>query len=144
MARQFGRNALAIPVSQYRVLVTGSRHWSDRPFLWSVLDVAAAVSGLVVIHGKNPRGADAMAQDWCDVRGVPFEAYPADWALLGKAAGNARNQRMVDLGASVCYAFFWHGAVNAGTSDCMARAKAADIPVRDFWKGPGYEHREQT
>lgn len=124
-------------MNSYRVLVTGSREWDDRDQLERVLNtVLSRNCPLVIIHGKNPRGADAMAADWVNVVREGFEVtaepYPADWARLHKAAGNARNQVMVDAGADVCYAFYKNDAGNRGTADCVARAEAAGIPVRRF------------
>jgi hypothetical protein len=121
----------------YRILVTGSREWADHQLIHNVLSACrAGVSEMVIVHGVCPHGADAVAQAWCERHGVPSELYPADWARLGKAAGHARNQVMIDKGADVCYAFYWEGAVNSGTADCVARAEAAGISVRKFYGGP--------
>ncbi len=125
----------------YHVLVTGSRFWTDRGQLYAVLDDIRRQHGdLVIVHGGNWRGADRMAVDWV-VRAhrqahmggrVRHEPHKARWELLGKAAGNARNQAMADAGADECVAFFKDGARNAGTSDCAERAENAGIPVRKF------------
>jgi hypothetical protein len=39
---------------------------------------------------------------------------------------------MVSLGADLALAFFARGTSNAGTSDCVKRAGAAQIPIRRF------------
>lgn len=90
-----------------------------------------------------------MAEKVSDTHDWPTEEHPADWTApcrdtCGKrdhrrpgrggveycpAAGDYRNQEMVDAGADVCLAFFKHGARNAGTADCARRAKAAGITV---------------
>jgi len=122
-----------------RVLVTGSRDFSDEAKVNAALDeVYGQWDGkdggdFVVVHG-DARGADTLADRWAkatheiDVRVHP-EARPADWDQYGKLAGNVRNQEMVNLGADICLAFPLFGS--RGTRDCMKRAKAAGIEVRD-------------
>jgi hypothetical protein len=137
----------------YRILVTGSRAWSDEEALLDAL-AHAVVTGLwhhenvVVAHGACPAGADAMAEQICHARGIRTEPHPADWEAPCRpecprghrgtrhdgstwcpSAGHYRNQHMVDLGAHACVAAFQPGAINAGTSDCVRRAIAAGIPV---------------
>lgn len=123
------------PVHKYRVLVTGSREWADRELLWGVLDVAASAAPIIVVHGKCPKGADRMAQEWCDDRGVSFEQHPADWQRYHNGAGLVRNQEMVNLGADVVYAFFaGDGTSSKGTADCVKRAEKAGLQVRKFYE----------
>jgi hypothetical protein len=111
-----------------RILVTGSRTWTDarlirRELAW----VEATMGPIVVVHGACSRGADAIASAWCRRYGVREERHPADWRM-GRGAGPARNQAMVDLGADVCMAFIRDGS--PGASHCAERAEAAGIPVR--------------
>lgn len=116
-----------------RVLVTGSRNWNntDTDTIWGALDreleELTDEEELVVIHGGCPTGADELANQWAEDRGVAVNVFPADWATHGKAAGPIRNQRMVDAGADVCLAFPL--GESRGTRDCASRAKAAGIPV---------------
>lgn len=135
-------------MTDYRVLVAGSRDWRDHETIRRVLDACrmSLMPGdvMVVVHGDNKSGADAIAAHWVrhtfryGTDGVPVvaEPHPADWLRLGKRAGAARNQVMVDKGARVCYAFFWEGAENAGTSDCVTRADDAGIPIGKYVGGP--------
>lgn len=118
----------------YRVLVTGSRDWDKFVLLWETLDGIAAEHGeLLIIHGAA-RGADSYAAGWAEISAYhDHDPNPADWTRLGKAAGQARNQAMVDKGADVCVAFYKNGAGNRGTADCVARAVAAGIPVRRIY-----------
>lgn len=139
-----------------RILITGSRMWSDVPLLTASLDTAAAGHDHVtLIHGRcDPRNAvgervpwdEAVADsalgsflgaDWhahwhAVACGWSVEAYAANWFLHGNSAGPIRNQRMVDLrpAADICI-----GAPlgrSSGTRDCMARARKAGILVRDI------------
>lgn len=127
-----------------RILITGSRDWTDRVAVYQTLYAYVTrhcppdydrhgnlidydLSDVTIVHGACPTGADVIAEDWAVVNWVVFERHPADWDKHGKAAGPIRNQEMVDLGADVCLAFPLPGS--KGTRDCMAKARAAGIPV---------------
>ena len=108
-----------------RVLITGSRHWSD----WGA--IAAELEGFdddTVIVTGGARGADRMAQDVAYEMGYSVAIYQAEWDKYGRQAGPGRNQRMVDAGADLCLAFPLAGSM--GTWDCVRRARAAGIPVK--------------
>lgn len=120
-----------------RVLVTGSRQWTDVEAVYQSLfreritTVGMGSRGMIVVHGACPTGADAIADAWAEAARttakVQVERHPADWATHGKAAGMIRNQEMVNLGADICLAFPLRDS--RGTTDCMRRAMAAGIPV---------------
>lgn len=143
-----------------RILVTGSRMWSDVPLLTNSLDTAATGHDhVILIHGRcDPRniegdripwdeavadpslgpvlGADWHAHWHAVARGWTVEAYAANWFLHGNSAGPIRNQRMVDLrpAADICI-----GAplgASPGSRDCMARARKSGILVRDITLPP--------
>jgi hypothetical protein len=114
-----------------RILVTGSRAWSDRAQVEWALGVAFGLwRPIVVVHGACPTGADRFAAEWAQRAGVEVEAWPADWDRHGRAAGPIRNAQMVAAGARYCLAFVLPGS--CGTEDCVRRAEAAGIPVRRF------------
>lgn len=114
-----------------RVLITGSRRWTDQATIETALREAAAdlhPRTVTVVHGACPYGgADIIAAAIGDRLGFVVEPHPAAWQEHGKAAGPLRNQEMVDLGADVCLAF--PDADSRGTWDCVRRADAAGIPV---------------
>ncbi|GAB36469.1 DUF2493 domain-containing protein [Gordonia otitidis] len=114
-----------------RVLITGSRHWTDRATIRDAITAATRAvpaSEVTIVHGDCPYGgADLIAADVATELGMRVEAHPADWKRLGKAAGPHRNQLMVDRGADVCLAFPEQGS--RGTWDCVRRARTAGIPV---------------
>lgn len=119
-----------------RVLITGSRNWTDEDLIWDVLFEYLPARGslmhtVVLVHGDCPTGADAIASLVWTANGGLEEPHPANWAKHGKAAGPLRNQEMVNLGADVCLAFPL--GESRGTRDCMRRAEAAGIPVQE-WK----------
>lgn len=116
----------------YRILVTGSRDWTDQHAVWAALaDAARPVAPeqkLVIVHGACPTGADAMADEWARSYGAAIEAHPANWAKYGRRAGPIRNAVMVARGADVCLAFIKDRS--RGASYTASLAEAAEIPVR--------------
>lgn len=118
-----------------RILITGSREWTDTDAIITALSNAWHQFGkpddAVLVSGACPTGADAIAEAvWGGMWSYPVERHPADWETHGKAAGPLRNQQMVDLGADVCLAFPLPGS--RGTKHCMAAAEKAGIPIRVY------------
>lgn len=111
-----------------RILITGSRSWTDESVIQQALDKYAA-DGDTLVSGACRTGADAIAEKYWTGRG-PIERYPADWRKHGKFAGPKRNQEMVDAGADICLAFPEQGS--KGTKHCMKAAEAAGIKVINF------------
>jgi hypothetical protein len=135
-----------------RILVTGSRKWKYRMLLSFALAEAAGdtpAGEVTVVHGAGGN-ADLMAGREARSRMFHVEPHPADWGgpcrpscrpghrKTGNgreycpAAGNYRNQEMVDAGADICLAFYQPGAANTGTSDCVRRCVRAGIAVRPY------------
>jgi hypothetical protein len=112
-----------------RVIVCGGRDFADRDYLYQQLDAVHERRGIAaVIHGAA-RGADRLAGEWAQDRGVHAEPYPADWQNDGKAAGPIRNQRMLDIAAPDGVIAFSGGR---GTADMVSRAQTAGVPVLDL------------
>lgn len=78
-----------------------------------------------MIHGAA-RGADTLAAQWAQARGVPIEAYPANWARDGRIAGPIRNRHMLACGRPDGVVAFPGGR---GTIDMVAIAEAAGLKV---------------
>lgn len=129
-----------------RLLITGSRQWTDKQELESVLHAQWLRHpwGLIIVHGDCPRGADRMTREWCErmtqfnagkIGGPPCteERHPADWDRHGKAAGFIRNQEMVSLGADLCIAFVVPGK-SKGTQHTINLARKAGIPVQEVFQ----------
>ncbi|MEU5976326.1 SLOG family protein [Streptomyces sp. NPDC047315] len=116
----------------YRILVTGSRTWTDPDLIHAAL--AGAIYQNVpatVVHGGCPTGADALTAWWVQRHqdlGLTEERHPADWSAYGRSAGPRRNAEMVHLGADVCLAFIRGGS--RGASHTAQLAERAGIPVR--------------
>lgn len=124
-----------IPIGR-RILVTGSRDWSDDQSVRATLGEVAR-PGDTLVSGACPTGADALAEEFWRTQG-PIERHPADWSK-GRGAGPARNAHMVSLGADVCIAFVGEctsprctipGAHDShGATGCVALAERAGIPI---------------
>lgn len=134
-----------------RILVTGSRNWTDRQIIYRDLDLLwdLASGHLVLMHGACPTGADAIADEWGTSRhGVTVQRFPADWAgpctdecppghrrrnrlrspgTYCPKAGHYRNQDMVDRRPDQVRAYQLNGS--RGTQDCIDRALAAGLTV---------------
>ncbi len=109
-----------------RVLVCGGRDFCDREGLFHTLDALASSEGVSVIIQGATRGADSLAAEWALLRGVPSEAYAADWATLGNSAGPVRNQQMLEMGKPTRVLAFPGGR---GTADMIRRARLGGVTV---------------
>lgn len=114
--------------ARFRVLITGSRIWTDVIAITKVLDWLHTRHGaaLIVVHGACPRGADAIADAWCRRTTVAVERHPADWST-GRSAGHVRNAVMVNTRPDLCLAFIRHNS--PGASGCARLAERAGIPT---------------
>ena len=122
-------------MSHPRILVTGSRNWTNRNIIKMALKYAWEDLGLdpktTLVSGACPTGADRIAEEEWESLGLPIERHPAGWSQHGRAAGPIRNQEMVDLGADVCLAFAMPDS--RGTHDCIRRASDKGIPTQLFY-----------
>lgn len=118
----------------YRILITGSRDWTDRALIRSVLLRLTHLPDPVLVHG-GARGADTIAaQEFVELFGERgrVEVHEADWFKYGQAAGPMRNAAMVKAGLDICLAFPL--GESRGTRGCMALAEKAGIPVLNYGK----------
>lgn len=120
----------------YRILVTGSRTWTDWPSFNEVLTnelFLAIPRPVVVVHGHCGKGADAFADAWAYRNAVDVERHPALWrphGIYNPQAGLLRNRQMVEAGADACLAFIRNGS--RGATHCANLAEEADIPTRRY------------
>lgn len=132
-----------------RVIVSGSRDWTDSARIWAALDNVlneSDPSPLVVVHGNAP-GADSIANQWATYHhnngyNVEPEAHPAQWTKHGRRAGPLRNQEMVDAGADLVLAFIKDNS--PGASHLVREARTAGIPVEEFHVTTEVEMTEET
>jgi Ni,Fe-hydrogenase III small subunit len=113
-----------------RILITGSRTWTDKDAIKQALKKAwrelGSDPGCVLVSGNCPKGADLIAETIWRQAGMKVELHPADWKI-GRAAGPVRNKLMVDLGADLCLAFVKDGS--KGAAGCAKLAENAGIRV---------------
>lgn len=110
-----------------RVLVTGSRDWSDSARIRE--ELVKLGEGVEMCHG-GAGGADALAAREAFLLGIPITVFPAKWKELGRKAGPLRNQQMLDeFKPELVLAF--PGPQSIGTYDMMKRAVRAGVVVRD-------------
>lgn len=114
-----------------RILVCGSRSWTDRKrierVLFEYMPEEAWADEPTIIHG-GAKGADRIAGDVAMWAGFWVEAHPANWRKHGKAAGPLRNRAMLDTKPDLVIAFQVDGS--RGTQDCIDEARRRGIPVR--------------
>jgi hypothetical protein len=127
------------------VLCTGSRVFDEKFVIYDALDslYMEAKAHLHILVGDCKTGADEHVRYWVEQRerqgwAVTLEVFEAQWLLFKprRAAGPARNKRMVDAGADRGLA--WYApppALNKGTRGCVKLARDAGIPVREYGLG---------
>lgn len=141
-----------------KVLVCGSRNWGSittpRGSGKAAVEagrtqarcervmVEAQLSLLLMEHGEElhviqggATGADYCAKAWAfrvHVKTTEFKAKWGTYGVRGKGdpAGPIRNQRMIDVGQPDLVLAF--GVGGRGTQDMITRARAAQIPVKEF------------
>lgn len=112
----------------FRLLITGSRTWSDVAVIEREFAVVAEHEGSdVVLVSGGAKGADTLCEQVAERYGWVVERHLPDWSV-GKRAGFDRNRLMVDLGADYCLAFILDDS--AGASQCSRIAKEAKIPTK--------------
>lgn len=118
---------------EMKVLVCGQRDFTDREYLFRVLDALHAMHKFTaVIHGAA-RGADTLAHEWASQRGISVVAYPANWTEHGKAAGPIRNSHMLKVeNPDFVVAFFTDMKNSKGTADMVTKALAAGKVVHAY------------
>ena len=89
-----------------KLLVTGSRNWTDRRIVHDAL--AHLTEADLLVHGANGRydrdtrtycGADILCEQLAMVHSIPTRPYPvteAEWTRYGLSAGPRRNLRMYE------------------------------------------------
>lgn len=143
------------------VLVTDGRNYPDRDHVFAVLDAIHAATPIsLIVHGAcgidyadedwsptRMTGADRWAEMWAQTRRcmagrcVPSKAFAADWShwkQLGRAgwAGPERNCVMTRFVASRLGPKLGVGFPGQrGTADCLAQARARQLPVRACCEG---------
>lgn len=111
-----------------KVLVTGSRHWTDWRVIYKHLDLIGPDE---VVQG-GAKGADAFAHQWAKKHGKISTTYFADWSI-GPHAGPIRNATMVAHSKPDMVLAYGSGR---GTMGTVKVAQEHGIAVqRTLWEG---------
>lgn len=121
----------AATAEPYRLLVTGSRSWTDETVIGQELHRVWTQWGrpqdAVLVVG-DADGADRLAARCWQRAGLEVELHRADWDVHGRRAGMIRNAEMVDSGVDFCVAFSVDDS--RGTAHCLNAATRSLVPTR--------------
>lgn len=123
-----------------RVIICGSRTWTDERLLKQVIDDLREKDSLVqIIHG-GARGADRLAGDYAKRCSLEVSEYVAQWGLYGKAAGPIRNKQMLDEGTPDLVIGFLDRPLreSVGTRNMLEQAARRGVPLRYYITGKGW------
>ena len=93
-----------------RVLVFGGRHYADRRRLYEVLDAFHARTPITLIIEGEMSGADRLAREWAESRGV--ELIPT------RLTGTTSSARARWLSATAAVSNTMPRLVRSGTREC--------------------------
>lgn len=107
----------------FPILVTGSRDWLDRDFIYKTLDACMFYYGkkhIIIVQGMA-RGADSMALTWAVNNQVDHACFYPHWDIYDNAAGPIRNARQADvMEPKLCLAFHPDIEKSKGTKNQVA------------------------
>jgi len=89
-------NERQVEKKEFRVIVAGSRAFSNYALVASKLDMLLSGKTNVHIIGGGAAGADALGEKYARERGLPLTVIKADWDAFGKPAGPIRNRKMAE------------------------------------------------
>jgi hypothetical protein len=112
----------------FRLLVTGSRDWSDVEVIATELQFIAKKYNNVVLVSGHAIGADRIAEEIAVGLGWVVEIHEPDWKLHGQSAGFKRNTTMLETDVQAVLAF--HKDNSKGTADTIKKAKERKVPTR--------------
>lgn len=118
------------------ILITGSRDIQDSQNIFDILDNIIVIDVVHLIEGEAD-GVDKISRSWAELNNIPFtpvEITNEDWHRYGSAAGNIRNQQMLDLALELAGKIngivhgvaMWNGS-STGTQDMIQRMRKAGI-----------------
>ncbi|MDD7936985.1 SLOG family protein [Actinomycetospora lutea] len=107
-----------------RVLVAGSRFWTDEQTLTEALALVYEPDG-VLVTGACPEGAEELAALQRRSWGGQVERWEFDWDQAAGTIVPGRHWRMLEAGADVCLTF---GGLT-GPQSLEAMSRAAGVPT---------------
>jgi hypothetical protein len=109
-----------------KVLVCGGRQYDDAEALASRLSEIHRDHGIAEIIEGGAAGADTLAREFGQRKGIPVRTFPADWDRHRRAAGPIRNRQMLEEGKPDLVVAFPGGR---GTANMVKQARAVGVKV---------------
>jgi hypothetical protein len=103
-----------------KVIVAGSRSWTDEASIHRSLEGTHALFSFTEVVSGGCKGPDTFGENWARSKGIPVKVFPADWAKHGRAAGPIRNGEMADYADALIV--FWDG-YSRGTMNMLEHAR---------------------
>ena len=123
-------STLASINTQFRVIIAGSRGFTDYPklkaFCDNLLKIKSSTHSITIVSG-GAQGADKLGEKYAKENNYGLDVYKADWNTYGKSAGYKRNQQM-SLHADVLIAAW--DSKSRGTMHMINIMNTANKPVR--------------
>lgn len=110
----------------FRVIVAGSRGFSDYQYCCSILDKAFSKTKPDSIVCGMAKGADSLGQRYAVDHQIAVDEFPADWDTFGKSAGYKRNVQMAENAEALVA--FWDGQ-SRGTMHMINIARERGLKV---------------
>lgn len=118
------------------VLICGSRDWTDRTPIENWLIGHTSEGDVLVVGGA--KGADTIAKDIGERRGLVVAECKAPWAYYGRSAGPIRNRAMIALRPEIVVAFKC-GNTSIGTDNMLNYATLNGVPTEVYIDGKGWQ-----
>jgi hypothetical protein len=112
-----------------KLAIIGSRNFIDYDNLKNTVLSIFFIDSIDEIVSGGAKGADSLAERFSrEVLNKEPKVFPADWDKHGKAAGNIRNNDIIDYADEVIA--FWDGRTErCGTYNAMALARKQNKPL---------------
>ena len=116
-----------------RLIVCGGVDFNDYDYFKSQMDRLITYYENIRLVSGHARGADTLAEQYAEERGIPIEVFPAEWKKYGRAAGPIRNRAMLTYAKeeTPVIAAFWNGH-SRGTGNMIRQAKDAGAECHIF------------
>lgn len=110
----------------FKIIVAGSRTFSDYKLLKNKLDNLQFKIGEFEIISGSAQGADQLSEEYAKENNLNIMKFPANWNKYGKKAGYIRNKEMAEF-ADACIVF-WDGK-SKGIYHMINLANQYKIPI---------------
>lgn len=109
-----------------RVIICGSRTFSDRTFAFEKLDKLLNGNKNIEKISGGADGADRIGEEYARSHGHVLKVFKANWGKYGKGAGPIRNMQMMQyaLEDNPAIIAFWDGK-SSGTKNMISIGKAS-------------------